>query len=79
VVVILCLAPLTVFIPKLAAAKRRALLEYGALVGHYGRLVRRRWILREPIDEQPLLQAPEIGPVVETLFKLAIETWPCDS
>ncbi|MGH8627656.1 MAG: hypothetical protein ACREYC_21085 [Gammaproteobacteria bacterium] len=65
--VVLCLAPLTVFIPKLAAAKRRALLEYGALVGQHGRLVRRRWILCEPVDEHPLLQAPEIGPVADTL------------
>ncbi|MGH8480007.1 MAG: hypothetical protein ACREXK_10600 [Gammaproteobacteria bacterium] len=61
VLVMLCLAPLTVFIPKLAAAKRRALLEYGALVGQHGRLVRRRSILGEPVDEHPLLQAPEIG------------------
>ncbi len=65
--VMLCLAPLTVFIPKLAAAKRRALLEYGALVGKHGRLVRGRWILGEPMDEHPLLQAPEIGPVADTL------------
>ncbi len=65
--VMLCLAPLTVFIPKLAAAKRRALLEYGALVGAHGRLVRRRWILGESVDEHPLLQAPEIGPVADTL------------
>ena len=67
VLVMLCLAPLTVFIPKLAAAKRRALLEYGALVGKHGRLVRGRWILGEPLDEHPLLQAPEIGPVADTL------------
>jgi len=65
--VMLCLAPLTVFIPKLIAAKRRALLEYGALVGAHGRLVRRRWILGESVDERPLLQAPEIGPVADTL------------
>lgn len=66
-VVLLCLAPLMVFIPTLVGAKRRALLDYGALVGEHGRLVRRRWILREPLDEQPLLQAPEIGPVADTL------------
>jgi hypothetical protein len=67
VLVVLCLAPLTVFIPKLAAAKRQALLEYGGLVGQHGRLVRGRWILGEPVDEHPLLQAPEIGPVADTL------------
>jgi hypothetical protein len=66
-IVLLCLAPLMVFIPTLAGAKRQARLEYGALVGEHGRLVRRRWIAREPLDEQPLLQAPEIGPVADTL------------
>ncbi len=67
VLVVLCLAPLPVFIPKLAAAKRRALLEYGALVGQHGRLVRNRWILGEPAVDDPLLQAPELGPVADTL------------
>jgi hypothetical protein len=51
----------------LAAAKRRALLEYGALVGEHGRLVRRRWILGEKPADDALLQAPEIGPVADTL------------
>lgn len=67
VLILLCLSPLMVFIPKLAEAKRRALLEYGALVGKHGRLVRRRWILKEPIDDDPLLDAPEIGPVADAL------------
>jgi len=51
----------------LAAAKRRALLDYGALVGEHGRLVRRRWILGEKPADDALLQAPEIGPVADTL------------
>lgn len=67
VVVLICLAPLLVFVPKLAAAKRRAVLQYGALVGEHGRLVQRRWIQREPVEESPLLDAPELGPVADTL------------
>ncbi|QSA99001.1 hypothetical protein JWZ97_02830 [Methylococcus sp. EFPC2] len=67
VLVLLCLAPLMVFIPTLAGARRRALLEYGALVGEHGRLVQRRWILRETLDDPPLLEAPEIGPVADTV------------
>ncbi|WP_052808385.1 hypothetical protein [Methyloterricola oryzae] len=67
IVVVLCLAPLLVFIPKLEGAKRRAVLEYGALIGEHGRLVHRRWIQREPVDESPLLDAPELGPVADTL------------
>ncbi|MCI0732842.1 MAG: hypothetical protein L0Y38_03335 [Methylococcaceae bacterium] len=66
-VVALCVAPLLVFIPGLAAAKRTAPLEYGALIGEHGRLVHRRWIRREAIEESALLDAPEIGPVADTL------------
>jgi len=63
----ICLAPLLTFAVPLATAKRRALLEYGALVGKHGRLVRRRWILGETAADDPVLQAPEIGPVADTL------------
>ena len=67
-VVVICVAPLLALAGPLAAAKRRALLEYGALVGKHGRLVRQRWILGEaPADDDALLQAPEIGPVADTL------------
>ncbi|MDD5321495.1 MAG: hypothetical protein PHD43_12935 [Methylococcales bacterium] len=67
VLVVICLAPLLTFIGPLAAAKRRALLEYGALVGEHGRLVRRRWILGEMEADDPILEAPELGPVADTL------------
>ena len=66
-VTVLCLAPLLVFLPKMAAAKRRAILQYGALIGEHGRLVHRRWIQREPVAESPMLDAPELGPVADTL------------
>ena len=66
-VVVICIAPLLALARPLAAAKRRALLEYGALVGEHGRLVRRRWILGETPADDALLQAPEIGPVADTL------------
>lgn len=65
--VILFLGPLVVFTPMLHRFKRRSLLEYGALVGQHGRLVRRRWISQEPIPEAPLLQAAELGPVIDTV------------
>jgi hypothetical protein len=66
-VVVICVAPLLALAGPLAAARRRALLEYGALVGEHGRLVRRRWILGETPADDALLQAPEIGPVADTL------------
>jgi hypothetical protein len=42
-------------------------MEYGALVGAHGRLVRQRWIQREPIADDSLLGAQEIGPVADTV------------
>jgi hypothetical protein len=75
VIAVLLLSPLMAFIPKLAAAKRKARLEYGALVGNHGRLVHRRWIRHEPIADDSLLQAPELGPVADTqsLYEAAIK------
>jgi hypothetical protein len=67
VALLLFLAPLALWLPPLRACKRRALLDYGALVGEHGRLVRRRWILREPVADAALLGAPEIGPVADTI------------
>jgi hypothetical protein len=66
-VVVICIAPLFALVGPLAAAKRRALLEYGALVGQHGRLVRQRWILGETLADDALLQAQEIGPVADTV------------
>lgn len=63
----LCITPLLVFIGSLVTTKRQALLEYGTLVGQHGRLVRRRWILGETLDDDRLLDAQEIGPVADTL------------
>lgn len=67
VILAICIAPLLSFIGPLAAAKRQALLEYGALIGEHGRLVRRRWILGETDLDDRVLQAPELGPVADTL------------
>jgi hypothetical protein len=61
------LAPLLVFVPPLAAARKRAMLEYGALVGLHGKLVRERWILRQAVENDEVLNAPEIGPVADAI------------
>ena len=50
----------------LMKTKKKALLDYGKLVGSHGRLVRRRWVLNEAMAEAELLSAPEIGPVAHT-------------
>jgi hypothetical protein len=67
IALIVFLAPLLLWVPTLGPAKRRALLEYGALVGEHGRLVRRRWIQHQPIADDSLLGAQEIGPVADTI------------
>ena len=66
-VLVLFLAPLLVFVPSLLGLKRRGLLAYGALVGRHGRLVERRWVRGEPVVDDGLLDAPELGPVADTL------------
>ena len=68
IVLIVFLAPLLVFTPALARTRRFAKLEYSALVARHGRAVRERWINGQPVvDAQPLLEAPEIGPVADTI------------
>jgi hypothetical protein len=67
VILVLFLAPLLAWQRPLAAMKRSAELEYGALVAAHGRLVRQRWILREPVGDDAILTAPELGPVADTL------------
>lgn len=66
-VLVLFLAPVLVFVPKLIALRRQSLLAYGALIGRHGRLVEHRWIRGETVDDRGLLDAPELGPVADTL------------
>jgi hypothetical protein len=40
---------------------------YAVLVGKHGRLVHRRWILREPVSDVPILNAPEMGSVADAV------------
>ena len=64
---VLFLAPLLVFVPNLLALKRQGLLGYGAVVGRHGRLVERRWVRGEAVVDDGLLDAPELGPVADTI------------
>jgi hypothetical protein len=67
VALVFFLLPLFVLLGPLRSAKRQALLDYGALVGRHGASVRSKWILRDTKDDDPLLSAPEIGPVADTV------------
>jgi hypothetical protein len=59
------LLPLLALAPILAKTRARAIPAYADLVGEQGRLVHRRWILRENVPDSPILDAPEIGPVAD--------------
>jgi hypothetical protein len=63
----IALAPLLAFAPRLRAVRRTSLAAYGALLAEHGRLVERRWIRREVVEDHGLLSAPEIGPVADTV------------
>jgi hypothetical protein len=64
--VIIFLGPLLWLRRPLARTRRRALFDYGVLVGQHGRLVQRRWIDGEPVENEAILSAPELGPVADT-------------
>lgn len=77
IVILVFLSPLLLFSGPLRRLKRRALLQYGALVGRQGQLVDRRWIRGENVDD-PVLSAPEIGPVADaiTLYEAVAQIRP---
>ena len=62
---LLLLLPLLMLAPLLARTRRAAIPAYGALVGEQGRLTHRRWIEKQPVGDEPLLAAPEIGPLAD--------------
>ena len=62
---LLLLLPLLAFAPALSRTRKQALQAYSALVGRQGALVHRRWIEGGAVADNPLLDAPEIGPVAD--------------
>jgi len=67
IALVVYLAPYLVFSGPLGRAKKQALLDYGALVARHGAGVRDKWILGDAKVDDPLLAAPEIGPVADTI------------
>jgi hypothetical protein len=61
----LLLLPLLAFAPALSRARKRAVLAYSALVRRQGALVHQRWIEGREVAAEPILDAPEIGPVAD--------------
>jgi hypothetical protein len=67
VALVVYLSPYLVFFGPLSRAKKQALLDYGALVARHGAAVRDKWILGDAKVDEPLLSAPEVGPVADTV------------
>jgi hypothetical protein len=65
VTTLMVLAPLLVFSTPLVEARRQATLDYGALACEQGRLLRRRWILGEPLQDDRLLTSSDLGPAAD--------------
>jgi len=62
---LLLLLPLLAFAPALGRTRKKAMLAYSALVGRQGELVHQRWIEGRQVAPEPILEAPEIGPVAD--------------
>ncbi len=62
---LLLLLPLFGLVPALKRVRSRSVVQYSELVGRQGRLVHRRWIEGAPVGTEPILDAPEIGPVAD--------------
>ena len=65
ILLLIFLAPFMVFAPVLAKTRKQALLDYGSLVSQHGDLVRRRWVLKEKLEDDSMLNAPELGCVAD--------------
>ena len=60
------LMPFISFLGLMLKTKKQGLMEYGDLIAHHGRLVRERWIEGKPVADEPILDAPELGPIADT-------------
>ena len=62
---LLMLLPLLAFSTLFGRVRATSIAAYSALVGRQGWLVHRRWIHGEAVGADPILDAPEIGPVAD--------------
>jgi hypothetical protein len=63
----IAVTPMLAFAPRLRSLRREALATWGALLAEHGRLVERRWIGKQRVEDDGLLSAPELGPVADTV------------
>ena len=75
---VLSAGPLTVFVRKLRAAKRRGTFEYGALGCAVGRVFERRWLGRAGGVDESVLDAPDFSATTD-LFQVVANVYEMDS
>jgi hypothetical protein len=63
---LLCVLPFFSFLGLMLKTKKQGLLDYGDLISGHGRLVKERWIEGKEIADEPILDAPELGPIADT-------------
>lgn len=66
VVPLIFLSPYISFLGLMLSTKKQGLLDYGDLIGRHGRLVKERWIDGKQVANDPILDAPELGPIADT-------------
>ena len=71
--VVLFLCPLTAFGPRLRRTRMLGRFQYGTLAGRHVRGLHERWVEGRAVEDDAILDAPEIGPAadVATLYELA--------
>jgi hypothetical protein len=76
--VVLFLCPLTAFGPKLRRTRMRGRFQYGTLAGRHVRGLHTRWVEGRAVEDDAILDAPEIGPAADmaTLYELATRMRP---
>jgi hypothetical protein len=81
-VLIVLLAPLLVFTPKLLFTKRRGLLEYSALANQYTQAFERKWIRKEDAKSEQLLGSGDIQSLADLgnsfAFVRSMRAFPID-
>jgi len=76
--VVFFLCPLTAFGSRLRHTRMRGRFQYGTLAGRHVRGLHMRWVEGKTVEDDAILDAPEIGPAadVATLYELATRMRP---
>lgn len=65
IVIIVAVGPLALFVPKLAAVRRKGILEYGTLGQLHSMDFHQKWVVNRAGHEEEFLTAPEISTLTD--------------